>query len=100
MKRLIRWILNAFPRSVLQRAASWGVPLLGLFYIGRGRECPVCGARRRRFLPYGYVVSREDALCPNCLALERHRLLWLWLQRQSDLFDERPRLLHIAPRCR
>lgn len=77
MKRLIRWILNAFPRSVLQRAASWGVPLLGLFYIGRGRECPVCGARRRRFLPYGYVVSREDALCPNCLALERHRLLWL-----------------------
>ena len=97
MKRLIRWILNAFPRSVLQRAASWGVPLLGLFYIGRGRECPVCGARRRRFLPYGYVVSREDALCPNCLALERHRLLWLWLQRQSDLFDERPRLLHIAP---
>ena len=97
MKRLIRWILNAFPRSVLQRAASWGVPLLGLFYIGRGREGPVCGARRRRFLPYGYVVSREDALCPNCLALERHRLLWLWLQRQSDLFDERPRLLHIAP---
>lgn len=97
MKGLIRWILNNFPRTLLQRMASWCVPLLGLFYLGRGRECPVCGARRRRFLPYGYVVSREDALCPRCLALERHRLMWLWIERETDLASSRPRLLHIAP---
>ncbi len=97
MKRLIRFILNAIPRPVLQRMAGWAVPLLGLLYVGRGRECPVCGTRRRKFLPYGYVVSRDNALCPNCLSLERHRLLWLWLQRESDLFEKRPRLLHVAP---
>ncbi len=97
MKRLIRFILNAIPRPVLQRMAGWAVPLLGLLYVGRGRECPVCGAKRRKFLPYGYVVSRDNALCPNCLSLERHRLLWLWLQRESDLFESRPRLLHVAP---
>lgn len=97
MKRLVRFILNALPRPVLQRMAGWGVPLLGLLYIGRGRECPVCGCRRRRFLPYGYVISREDALCPRCLALERHRLLWLWLQNERDIAAEQPRLLHIAP---
>ena len=97
MKRFIRFLLNALPRPLLQRAAGWGVPLLGLLYIGRGRQCPVCGCRRRRFLPYGYVVSREDALCPRCLSLERHRLLWLWLERETRLADERPRLLHIAP---
>lgn len=97
MKRLIRFILNAIPRPVLQRMASWAVPLLGLLYVGRGRECPVCGTKRRKFLPYGYVVSRDNALCPNCLSLERHRLLWLWLQRESDLFERRPRLLHVAP---
>lgn len=97
MKRLIRFILNAIPRPVLQRMASWAVPLLGLLYVGRGRECPVCGTKRRKFLPYGYVVSRDNALCPNCLSLERHRLLWLWLQRESDLFEKRPRLLHVAP---
>ena len=45
----------------------------------------MCGCRRRKFLPYGYVEQRENALCPNCLALERHRLLWLWLIRESDL---------------
>ena len=97
MKRLIRLILNLIPRPILQRMAGWAVPLLGLIYVGRGRECPVCGTKRRKFLPYGYVTSRENALCPNCLSLERHRLLWLWLQRESDLFEQCPKLLHVAP---
>ncbi|MBR4149356.1 MAG: class I SAM-dependent methyltransferase [Rikenellaceae bacterium] len=97
MKRLIRLILNLIPRPILQRMAGWAVPLLGLIYVGRGRECPVCGTKRRKFLPYGYVTSRENALCPNCLSLERHRLLWLWLQRESDLFERCPKLLHVAP---
>lgn len=70
---------------------------MGLGYLGRGRECPICGARRRKFLPYGYVTSREDALCPRCLSLERHRLIWLWLERHSDLFAAHPHILHIAP---
>ena len=97
MKRLIRWLLNHIPRRWLQRMASWAVPLMGLAYKGRSRECPVCGSRYRRFMPYGYVTSREDALCPHCLALERHRMIWLWLSECSDLFESRPRLLHIAP---
>ena len=97
MKRLIRLILNLIPRPILQRMAGWAVPLLGLIYVGRGRECPVCGTKRRKFLPYGYVTSRDNALCPNCLSLERHRLLWLWMQRESDLFERCPKLLHVAP---
>lgn len=97
MKGLIRWALNHIPRSWLQRMAGWAVPLMGLLYTGRGRICPICGCRRRKFLPYGYVTSREDALCPRCLALERHRMTWLWLERHTELFECRPRLLHIAP---
>ena len=97
MKRLIRWALNHVPRPLLQRLAGWAVPVAGLFYVGRGRECPVCGARRRRFLPYGYVAPRADALCPSCLSLERHRLLWLYLTRETDLLRRPQRILHIAP---
>lgn len=97
MKRLIRWALNHIPRSWLQRMAGWAVPIMGLLYVGRGRKCPICGTRRRRFLPYGYVTSREDALCPHCLALERHRMIWLWIERNTDLMTSHPRLLHIAP---
>ncbi len=95
--RTIRWTLNALPRTLLQRVAGVAVPMLGLLYAGKGRHCPVCGAQLRRFLPYGYGTVREDALCPRCLALERHRLLWLWLSRETALFEERPVLLHIAP---
>lgn len=97
MKSLIRWILNHIPRTVLQRIASWAVPVIGLLYVGRGKECPVCGCRRRKFLPYGYVSSRENALCPRCLALERHRLIWLWIERESDLLSHPKKMLHIAP---
>jgi hypothetical protein len=106
---MIKFILNHIPRGVLQRAAGWAMPLAGLFYaIGRGRrgsgrgvECPLCGARYRRFMPYGYVTTRRNALCPRCLALERHRLLWLWIERESDLLKPDGaagrKFLHIAP---
>lgn len=97
MKRLIKFMLGAVPRPVLQRIASWAVPAAGLMYRGRGRQCPVCGAKYRKFMPYGYVTPREDALCPSCLALERHRLLWLYLSRETDLLTSKPELLHIAP---
>lgn len=96
MKKLIKYILNTFPRPFLQRVADWMVPIVGLLYVGRGKECPLCGTRRRKFLPYGYVSTRENALCPNCLALERHRLMWLWLERESNL-KSLPTILHIAP---
>ncbi len=100
MKGFIKYILNHIPRPILQRIAGWAVPIMGLWYVGRGKECPLCGCRRRKFLPYGYVTQRENALCPNCLALERHRTLWLWLLRESDIGRGAvalPRLLHVAP---
>ncbi len=97
MKRLITTILNFVPRPLMQRVAGWAVPLLGLFYLGRGKICPVCGCERRKFLPYGYVSSRDNALCPSCLALERHRLLWLYINRETTLEKSHPTLLHIAP---
>jgi SAM-dependent methyltransferase len=102
---MIKFILNHVPRGVLQRLAGWAMPVAGAFYaIGRGRrgaskgvECPLCGARYRRFMPYGYVETRPNALCPSCLALERHRLLWLWLTRETSLLQTTPLFLHIAP---
>ena len=100
MKHLIKLILTLIPRPVLQRVAGWIVPVVGLLYLGKGTQCPLCGCQRRKFLPYGYVTSRENALCPNCLSLERHRLLWLWLVRESDIGRGAmalPKMLHIAP---
>lgn len=100
MKRFIRWILNRVPRRYVQRVVHFVTPVAGIAYAGRGVECPVCGRRYRKFMPYGYATVRDNALCPGCLSLERHRLLWLFLQRETDFFSAKPRLLHIAPeRC-
>ena len=97
MKAVVRWTLNHISRSTLHRLAGFVTPLLSLAYMGRRRRCPVCGGSFRRFLPYGYVGQRSEALCPRCLALERHRMIWLWLERNTDLLTTLPTLLHIAP---
>ena len=97
IQKIVKWTLNHIPRPILQRVAGWGVPMLGVWYAGKGRKCPICGKQVREFLPYGYGVSRRDALCPRCLALERHRLLWLYIERETDLLKGYPTLLHIAP---
>ena len=96
----IRLVLNTIPRPILQRVAGLAVPMLGLFYLGKGRKCPICGAERRKFLPYGYGKVREDALCPSCLSLERHRLLWHYFMHNQTLYNKiknLPTILHIAP---
>lgn len=100
MKKLIKYTINHVPRRYVQRVAHLLLPVAGVFYAGRRVECPVCGRRFRKFMPYGYVQPRENALCPSCLALERHRMLWLYLVRESGFFESSPRMLHIAPeRC-
>lgn len=81
----------------------WPAPLRGAYrqwlrlaYRGDRVVCPCCLGRFRRFLPFG-VVRREHARCPGCGSLERHRLLWLWLERKTDLLTAPHRLLHVAP---
>jgi len=71
--------------------------LKALPYHGRGTYCPVCEKTFSRFLRFG-VVPRENALCPWCGALERHRFVWLFFRTKTDLFDGTPkRVLHVAP---
>lgn len=48
-------------------------------------------------MPYGYQVVRENVLCPNCLSLERHRLLWLYLKEKTNFFTAPLKMMHVAP---
>lgn len=64
---------------------------------GRGFVDPIDGKSYRMFLPYGYGKQRTNVLAPGTLSLERHRLLWLYLQRETDFFSAKRRLLHFAP---
>ncbi len=48
-------------------------------------------------MPYGRVNPRPNALCPDSLSLERHRLIWLYLKAKTNFFNEKLHFLHIAP---
>ncbi|MFN4146468.1 MAG: class I SAM-dependent methyltransferase [Runella sp.] len=97
MKRIISWVLRHIPRKYLQLVSHFVARLLSLFYIGNQVSCPVCGSTYRKFLPYGRNPGRDNALCPSCLSLERHRLMYLYLQRKTNFFEENLKLLHVAP---
>ncbi len=97
MKSLISLALRKIPRPVLQRISKPILKVAGLYLRGNEVTCPIINKSYRRFLPYGRLKSRSNALCPESLSLERHRLLWLYLQDRTNFFTERLHFLHIAP---
>lgn len=97
MKKLIPLILKIFPRKYLIRLSYIFMRISSLLYRGNNVECPVCGSRFRKFLPYGHNIVRENVLCPKCLSLERHRLMWLYLKNKTGFFTEKLKVLHVAP---
>lgn len=97
MQGLFSWILNIFPRPWLIRISYWVRPIIAFALKGTTFEDPIDGKKFRKMLPYGYAKTRENVLSPSTLSLERHRLLWLWLQRETDFFNRPQKLLHFAP---
>jgi len=97
MKILIQFLIRLVPRKVLQKIAPWILPLIGRLYRGHNVTCPIIGKSYRKFLPYGRINPRPNALCLESMSLERHRLLWLYLKEKTDFFKTKLRVLHIAP---
>jgi SAM-dependent methyltransferase len=59
-------------------------------------ECPIAGREFHHFVPR----KRGGLMTPSNGALARHRLIWLYLERETALFSGGKRLLHVAPeRC-
>jgi len=98
MKSIISLVLRYIPRPYLQLVGHWAARGLSIFYIGNKVECPVCNSKYRKFLPYGRnTSSRENALCPSCLSLERHRLMALYMKRKTNFYTAKLKVLHVAP---
>jgi len=57
--------------------------------------CPVCEKRQQDFEDFN---GREKARCTHCGSLERHRSIWIYFKKMTDLFEKTDRtFLHIAP---
>jgi SAM-dependent methyltransferase len=96
MKSIISFVIRYVPRKYLQLVSHVFLRGLAVFYKGDKVECTVCGKGFKKFLPYGRK-GRDNALCPVCLALERHRLMYLFLQNETPFFKKPLKVLHIAP---
>ena len=94
---MFKQILNTIPRPLLIRLSIIGRPVLAFFLRGSKYTDPIDGKSYRKFLPYGYENLRENVLSPGTLSLERHRLLWLYLQNETDFFTAKLKVLHFAP---
>ncbi|WP_205502744.1 class I SAM-dependent methyltransferase [Rufibacter psychrotolerans] len=90
---LLKKLLPAKARFSLRKlywlSRSW-------LYLGRNVFCPLCEGSFRTFLPFG-SERRPQALCPRCHTVERHRLLWLYLQEQVGITERPLEVLHMAP---
>ncbi|MCB2221446.1 MAG: methyltransferase domain-containing protein [Bacteroidetes bacterium] len=102
MKQIIKKII---PGAYHQKIKRWG---LRFFYYGNRYHCNVCQSHIRKWLPLGYdlpvLVEKQivgaglrEALCPVCGSSDRIRLLFHFLKTQTEIFDKKLKLLHIAP---
>lgn len=95
---MFKYLLNRLPRPLLIRLSYVFRLIAPLLYAGNKVECPVCGNKFRKFLSYGSKTAhRPNVLCPYCLSLERHRLMWLYLKQRTNFFTAGLDVLHIAP---
>lgn len=85
---------QAMPGAALAVLRSVRAKAARTWFRGSAVDCPICHGEWRAFAPFN---GREGAKCPGCGSLERHRQLWLYLTRNSDVLTRSQRVLHVAP---
>ncbi|PDH49777.1 MAG: SAM-dependent methyltransferase [Cryomorphaceae bacterium MED-G14] len=97
MNFIVRLLLNLLPRIFLIKTSLLLKPFFGIFFKGTKFTDPINNKSYSYFFPYGYNKQRKNALCPETFSLERHRLLWLYLKKETDFFNSNNKILHFAP---
>ncbi len=85
-----KWLPKSVKEFILKKALK-----------GNYVFCPCCKNNLVTFFPYG-TVARSNAYCPICSSLERHRLTWLFLEKNNLLSAQNKKegklkVLHVAP---
>ena len=93
----MRYILKFLPRKFLIKYSFLITPILRIIFHGKKYTDPIDDSNYSKFLSYGYKTVRKNALCPGTFSLERHRLLWLYLDKETNFLSSNLKVLHVAP---
>ncbi len=109
---MIDMLKNAMKSLLIHSIKRWPSPsiyhtlqkayhktFLAVWYFGTTHYCPICKSRLRKFLTTGTPPHlRVNTMCPVCASEKRHRLIWLFLRHETNLFSlPKKRMLHVAP---
>ena len=93
----MKYILKFLPRKFLIKYSFLITPILRIIFRRKKYTDPIDDSNYSKFLSYGYKTVRRNALCPGTLSLERHRLLWLYLDKETNFLSSNLKVLHVAP---
>lgn len=97
MKSLDKRIKAFIPEVIKRQYRVFKKAKAEKYYRGDKVYCPICKSKYKIFAPFDNN-QRENARCINCDSLERHRLLWFYLNEKTNIFKgEKNKLLHFAP---
>lgn len=85
-----------FPEIIHSRLRDFYLQFRAKLYSGDQFFCPCCLRYFRIFLSGG-TIQRHNIICPGCNSAERHRLLALYLENQTNFFEQQLKVLHFAP---
>ena len=82
---------------------------LGFKYKGDKYYCPYCEHSFKKMLPDGFKLDvieekqiigsgyRDNCTCPRCFSKDRDRLIYLYINNETEILSQPTKLLHIAP---
>lgn len=85
-------IKDIIPRRYRYLARAAWCDTMSPLFSGNAVECPLCQKASSRWISVGL----DKAMCPRCLARDRHRLLSLYMRNELQIETERLRILHFA----
>lgn len=91
VKKIIPDFILGFHRELHRKKRSRS-------YRGNNVVCPICNREFSSFIDFGHP-KRKNVKCPYCGSLERHRLLWIYLNLELKVFSTEKvmNVLHFAP---
>lgn len=95
MKQVIKKLI---PEGILNQYRKYRSNGNANSHDGNAVFCTICHSEFNEFGEFG-VGNRKNARCHKCGSLERHRLLWKYLNERTDLLTNgsKLKLLHFAP---